>query len=96
MARPTVGAKDVGENSPEVLVLRQLINYFCQAAGRHFEEEGQTVGQTGPDEELGHGDGAGLQQSEEPNAPADFLKTEHTRHRDDFDLINLTYQKHIN
>lgn len=80
---PTVGAKDVGEDRPEVLVVRQLINHFCQAAGRHFEEEGQVFGQAGVDQELGQGDGADLQHSEEPNTPPGFLKTKHTRHTDD-------------
>lgn len=37
---PTVGAKDVGEDSPQVLVVRQLVDHFSQAAGRHFEEGG--------------------------------------------------------
>jgi len=82
-ARPTVGAKDVAENRPEVLVLRQFVYHFCQAARSHFEEEGYALGQTGVDQELGHGDGAHLQQGEEPNAPPDFLQTEHTRHTDD-------------
>ncbi len=80
-ARPTVGAKDVGEDSPEVLVLRQSVDHFCQAAGGHFEEEGQTTGQAGVDQELGHGDGAELQQSEEPNAPPGFLNIKHETHK---------------
>lgn len=80
---PTVGAKDVGEDSPEVLVVRQLINHFCQAAGRHFEEEGQVFGQAGVDQELGQGDRTELQHSDEPNTPPDFLKTKHTRRTDD-------------
>lgn len=74
----TVGAEDVAENRPEVLVVGQLVDHFSQAARCHFEEEGQTLGQTGVDQELGQGDGADLQHSEEPNAPADFLQTEHT------------------
>lgn len=81
-ARPTIGAEDVGEDSPEVLVLCQFIDHFCQAAGGHFEEERQTIGQAGVDQELGHEDGAGLQHSEEPNAPPDFLKAKtHETHR---------------
>lgn len=58
---PTVGAKDVGEDSPEVFVVRQLINHFCQAAGCHFEEERQIFGQASVDEELSQGNGAELQ-----------------------------------
>lgn len=58
---PTVGAKDVGEDSPEVFVVRQLVNHFCQAAGCHFEEEGQIFGQASVDEELSQGNGADLQ-----------------------------------
>lgn len=73
VAWPTVGAKDVGEDGPEVFVLRQFVDHFCQIARCHFEEEGQTLGQAGVDQELGHKDGAELQHSEEPNAPPDFL-----------------------
>lgn len=58
---PTVGAKDVGEDSPEVLVVRQLIHHFCQAAGCHFEEERQVFGQASVDQELSQGNGADLQ-----------------------------------
>lgn len=71
---PTIGAKDVGEHGPQVLVLRQPIDHFCQAAGRHLEEEGQTFGEAGVDQELGHWGGQELQQSEEPNTPSYFLK----------------------
>lgn len=78
----TVGAENVGEDGPEVLVLRQFVDHLCQAAVCHFDEEGQTFGQAGVDQELGHGDGAELQQSDKPNASTGFLQTEHTRHTD--------------
>lgn len=78
----TVGAKDVGENGPEVFVLRQLVDHLCQGAGSHFEEEGQTFGEAAVDQELSQGDGAELQHSEEPNAPPGFLETKtHQTHR---------------
>lgn len=87
-AWPTIGAKDVGEDGPQVLVLRQFIDHFCQAARCHLEEEGQTFGQAGVDQELGQGDGAELQQSEEPKATPDFLKTKPTRQTvDGYNLI---------
>lgn len=76
---PTIGAKDVGEDGPEILVLRQLVDHVCQAAGSHFKEEGQTPGEAGVDNELGQGGRAELQHSEEPNAPSSFLETDHTQ-----------------
>lgn len=83
MAWPTIGAIDVGEDGPEILILCQFIDYFCQAAGGHFEEVRQTFGQTGVDQELCQEGGADLQHGEEPNSPPNFLKTEHTRHTDE-------------
>lgn len=71
---PTVGAKDVGEDGPQVLVVRQLVNHLRQAARRHFEEKGQLFGEAGGDQQLGQGGGADLQDGEEPNTPAGFLK----------------------
>lgn len=73
----TVGAKDVAEDGSEVLVVRQLVDDFRQATGRHLEKEGQMFGEAGVDHELGQGDGAELQPSQEPNSPSDFLKTKH-------------------
>lgn len=75
---PTVGAKDVGEDGPQVLVVRQLVDHLRQAAGGHFEEEGQTSGQARGHQDLGQGGGADLQQSQGPNAPAGFLEKENT------------------
>lgn len=75
----TVGAKDVAEDSSEVLVVRQLIDDFCQATGRQFEKGGQAFGEAGVDQELGQGDGAELQHCHEPNTPPDFLKTKTTQ-----------------
>lgn len=71
----TIGAKDVAEDGSEVLVVRQLVDDFRQATGRHLEKEGQTFGEAGVDHELGQGDGTELQQRQEPNSPSDFLKT---------------------
>lgn len=79
----TVGAKDVAEDGSEVLVVRQLIDDFRQATGRHLEKEGQMFGEAGVDYELGQGDGAELQPSHEPNSPSDFLKTKHKRQKDE-------------
>lgn len=75
---PTVGAKDVGEDGPQVLVVRQLVNHLRQAARRHFEEKGQTLGEASGRQQLGQGGGADLQDSEEPNTPAGFLKMGNT------------------
>lgn len=84
----TVGAKDVGEDGPEVLVLRQLVHHLRQAPGRHFKEEGQALGQTRVDEELGQGGGAELQESQEPNAPPDFLRRDDGKNLTDKDKAN--------
>lgn len=51
----TVGSKDVGEDSPQVLVVRQLIDHLGQTARSHLEEGRQTPDDAGGDEELGDG-----------------------------------------
>lgn len=85
---PTVGAEDVGEDRPEVLVVRQFVNHFGQAARRHLEEEGQVLGQAGADQELGQGDGTQLQHSKEPNTSTGFLKTKARVTHDVKDTVN--------
>lgn len=56
----TVGAKDVGEDSPEVLIFSQLIDNVCQATRGHFEKERKMFGKASIDQELGQGDRAEL------------------------------------
>lgn len=70
----TVGAKDVGEDSPQVFVVRQLVHHLCQTARCHLEEGRQTPDDAGVDQELGHGGGEELQQSEGPNTVANSLQ----------------------
>lgn len=51
----TVGPKDVGEDGPQVLVVRQLIHHLCQTTRSHLEEGRETRDEAGGDEELGDG-----------------------------------------
>lgn len=69
----TICAKDVGEDSSEILVLRQFIDHFCQAARGNFKEEGQMFGEASVDQELGQWDRNELQQSEKPNTTVGLL-----------------------
>lgn len=70
----TVGAKDVGEDSPQVFVVRQLIHHLCQTARCHLEEGRQAPDDAGVDQELGHGGREELQQSKGPNTVPDSLQ----------------------
>lgn len=93
---PTIGAEDVGENRPEVFVVRQFVNHFGQAARRHLEEEGQVLGQASADQELGQGDRTQLQHSKEPNTSTGFLKTNaRVTHDVKTQLTALIFQIHF-
>lgn len=70
----TVGAEDVGEDSPQVFVVRQLVHHLCQTARCHLEEGRQTPDDAGVDQELGHGGRQELQQSKGPNTAANSLQ----------------------